>query len=144
MPVQYWPTAQQLDADTHVTPLRRLVSSVGVTLGELTIDQSICAAEASGMLSDAAGCCMLSGAGCWLANTGFARELAPLAVPGFLPRGASSPASGSEISPSRREGRSGKPLNPGNPVLGLLLKGSLCLLLRENLASWGIGTPGGN
>jgi len=90
-------------------------------LGELTIDQSpLCAPEASGMLSGAAGCRTFSGAGCWLPNPGFPSGLAPLAVPG----------------------RSGIPANPGNPAVGLLLEGSPCLL-RENWAPGGSGTPGG-
>src|SRR4029077_6027958 len=90
-------------------------------LGALTIDQSpLCAPEASGMLSGAAGCRTFSGAGCWLPNPGFPSGLAPLAVPG----------------------RSGIPANPGNPAVGLLLEGSPCLL-RENWAPGGSGTPGG-
>ncbi len=101
------------------------------TLDELTIDQPPAAPEASGMLSDAAGCGMLSGAGCWLANPRFASESASLAVPGFLPGRASSP-----------EGRSGIPATPGEPAVGLLLEGSPCPL-GENSAPGGSGTPGG-
>ena len=37
------------------------------------MDQSLAAAEASGMLSDAAGCGTLSGAGCWLPEEGARR-----------------------------------------------------------------------
>jgi hypothetical protein len=76
---------------------------VALVLGELTMAQSPCAAEASGMLSDATGCGTLSGAVCWLANTGFPNELAPLAA----------------------SGRSGIPADPGKLAVGLLLEGSL-------------------
>ena len=102
--------------------LDRLLADASEVLGELTIDQSPCAAEASGMLSDAAGCCTLSGAGCWLRKLGLPNELAPLGIPG----------------------RGGMPLNPGSPAVALLFDGSPCLLLlRVNFAPGGSGTPGG-
>ena len=90
---------------------------MALVLGELTIDQPLCAAaEASGMLSDAAGCGTLGGAGCWLANPGFPSELAPLALPGFLPASGSSLQLGGASSP---EGRSGIPANPAfSPASG--------------------------
>src|SRR5439155_16461616 len=85
------------------------------------IDQSLCASAASGMVPDAAGCCMLCGADCWLADTGPPNELVRISVPG----------------------RSAIPANPGNPPVGLLLEEPPGILLRENSAPGGSGTPDG-
>src|SRR5205823_9741207 len=54
LPATYEPTAQQSDADTHVTPKR--LFCVALALGEVTINQSLAAREASGALSNVASC----------------------------------------------------------------------------------------
>src|SRR5947209_6741429 len=92
---------------------------MGGAFGEGTIDQSFCAAEASGMLP-APKAFGVSTAGCTRTGIGCVGELA---------EGVS--------------GRNGMPVNPRGRIAGLLAEKTSGSLFRENSAPGGSGTPGG-